>query len=71
MPAVTALFAGINPPSHFTLSSWSNWKMVRPPGWEVYMDCWDEVYKQASGSVTVSWPLLGMYHFSASGSSDI
>ena len=45
--------------------------MVRPPGWEVYMDHWDEVYKQASGLVTVSWPLLGMYHFSASGSSDI
>lgn len=46
--AIAAFFAGIAPCSNFSFSAWGGGKMVKPLGWEVSKDRWDNVFRWAN-----------------------
>ncbi|KAF8550083.1 hypothetical protein OG21DRAFT_1514510 [Imleria badia] len=49
---VGAFFAGIASCSSLTFGAWRGLDMVIPPGWEVYADRWDEVFRCVNDTVS-------------------
>ena len=47
VPALSAFFANVTR-AKFGSSAWCGMQMVKPPGWEVHQERWNEVFRQAN-----------------------
>ncbi|KAF8441724.1 hypothetical protein L210DRAFT_3644963 [Boletus edulis BED1] len=52
VPAITAFFAGITSCCKFVNSyAWIGGLFVKPPGWEVYSDRWEDIWRRAQVAI--------------------